>query len=450
MISPREFGLIGMTAIFMAVSQIFINSGFSTALIRKAKTTQVDYSTVFYFNLGMGFLFYAILFISAGPIGIFFNEPLLKPIIRLLGLDIIIRSFTIIQTTVLTKRIDFKLQTKISIIAALLSGIVGIAMAQNGFGVWSLVFKVLTGSLLISLLLWWWNRWRPSLIFSMASFRELFGFGSKLLASGLIDTIYNNIYYLVIGKYFAASELGYFSRAKMFSDPPSQQITNIVSRVAFPVLSQIQDNTDTLKAGFRRMITISTFTSFVLLAWLAAVAEPLVVTLIGETWRPSIIYLQMLCFPGMLYPLQALNLSILQMRGRSDLFLRLEIIKKILAAPVIIIGIMWGIKVMIAGIMVLSVISWYLNSYWSGKMINYPLRNQIVDVMPSFLLALIISLIVFLTGKILPYSYPVKLLIQLFEGGFLLITISELLNFSSYLYLKEIIISKLTAYKNAR
>lgn len=449
-IAPRDFGLIGMTAIFTAIAAAFIDSGFSNALIRKTNCSEADYSTVFIYNLGMGIIFYAILFVAAGPIGSFFHEPLLKPIIRWLGLIVVIRSLTIIQTVSLIRRIDFKLQAKISVLASVMSGIIGIVMAYRGFGVWSLVVRYVTGALFQTMFLWLWNRWRPSWVFDLSSFRELFGFGSKLLVSGLIDTTYRNIYYLVIGKYFAAKELGYYTRAQMFSEQPSQQITAVLSRVTYPVLSQLRDSADTLKGGFRRMITSSTFISFVLFAWIAAVAEPLVITLVGEAWRPSIIYLQMLCFTAMLYPLQALNLNMLQVQGRSDLFLRLEIIKKSLAVPVIVIGVIWGIKVMIAGMMVNSLIAYYLNSYWSGKMVNYPLREQLADILPAFLMAVLTGGIVFVSGQLLPLGYLAELIVQFFLGAILIIGLSELLRFSPYLYLKEIVISKIKSLLNAR
>ncbi len=449
-ILPREFGLIGMTAIFMAISQSFINSGFSSALIRKNDSTQTDHSTVFYYNLAMGLLFYAILFLSAGIIARFFDEPLLKPIIRVLGLDLIIRSLTIIQTTILVKRVDFKLQAIISVIAGVLSGVIGIVMAYQGYGVWSLVARMMTLAFVNSLLLWWWNRWRPSWVFSRTSFRELFGFGSKLLLSGLIDTIYRNIYYVVIGKYFSAKDLGYFTRAKMFNDLPSHQITSVMSRVTYPVLSQMRGNPVMLKGGYRRMITGTTFISFTMMAGMAAVAEPMVITLIGEPWRPSIIYLQMLCFAGMMYPLHALNLNMLQVQGRSDLFLRLEIIKKLLAVPTIVIGVIWGIKVMIAGMMVNTVIAYYLNSYWSGKMVNYPMREQLRDIQPSFLLALSMAVVVYFTGLYLPLGYSGKLLVQVILGAVLVFVVSELFRISPYLYLKEIALSRFNALRNAR
>jgi len=350
-LSPREFGLVGMLTIFIAVSQSLIDSGFSSALIRKKNCTDIDYSTVFYFNLLIGLFFYLILFALADSISSFFNEPQLKILLRVLGLGLLLGSFGIIQSTILTKNINFKLQAKVSLITSVSSGIVAIAMALNGFGVWSLVALTLSRIGFNSLFLWIYAKWKPLWVFSKQSFKELFSFGSKLLISGLLDTTFRNIYYLVIGKYFSAADLGFYTRANQFSAFPSQNINTIIERVSYPVLSEIQNDKIRLKNIYRKQIRSTMLLTFVLMMGLAAVAKPMILTLIGEKWLPSVIYLQMLCFVGMFYPLHALNLNMLKVQGRSDLFLRLEIIKKVLAIPTIIIGIIWGIKVMIAGIM---------------------------------------------------------------------------------------------------
>ena len=443
MLTPREFGLIGMITIFIAVSESFINSGFSSALIRKKECTQADYSTVFFYNLTAGAIFFTILLFSAPAISGFFKEPELKPIIQVLGAVLIIDSATIIQRTILTKQINFKLQTRISVIAALGSGVMAIGMAYSGFGVWSLVAQRLCKQAINSFLLWLWNKWKPIAVFSRQSFRELFGFGSKLLASGLIDTIYRNVYYLIIGKFFSAKELGYYTRADQFNALPSQSLTGVIGRVSYPILSSIQDDANRLKASYQQLIRSTMFITFTLMVGMAAVAEPMVVGLIGEKWKPAVIYLQMLCFTGMLYPLHALNLNMLQVKGRSDLFLRLEVIKKILAVPVIVIGIFWGIRVMIAGMMLNSVIALYINSYWSGRMIGYPFRQQISDILPSFSLSLAMAISVYLLGLILTYAPILNLLIQVTAGAAFILVFSEMAKFKDYLFIKEIVMERL-------
>jgi|LSQX01.3.fsa_nt_gb O-antigen/teichoic acid export membrane protein len=439
LLTPQEFGLIGMLTIFIAISQSFINSGFSQALIRKQDCTQQDYSTVFFFNIAVGVFFYLLLFAAAGAIGHFFNEPMLKQLIRVLGLSLIINAFALIQTTLLTKRIDFRLQTKISLVAAVLSGLIGIVMAYTGYGVWSLVARITLGFFFSSLLLWYWNKWRPSLVFSMVSFRTLFAFGGNLLISGLLDTLYRNIYYVIIGKYFSAAELGHYTRAEQFKSLPSSYLQSVIGRVSYPVLSSIQDDPPRLKEAYKRIIRSSMLITFVLMLGLAAVAKPTVFALIGPKWEPCVIYLQLLCFVGMTYPLHAINLNMLYVQGRSDLAVIIEVIKKVLAVPVIIVAIFFGIKAMLLGMILLSFIAYYLNSYWSGRLINYSWIEQIKDVTPSFIIAAVMSAIVFIEGMFFRLPPLPMLLIQVVTGALITFSICEGLRYKDYLYLKDII-----------
>ena len=442
-LSPREFGLVGMLTIFIAISQSFINSGFSQALIRKQDCTQTDCSTVFYFNIVVGIFFYILLFVFANTISIFFHEPILKDLIRVLGLVLIINSFTIIQSTLLTKRIDFKLQAKISIISSFVSGVISIHMAYTGWGVWSLVALTLLRYTMSSLLLWYWNKWKPAWQFSQKSFKELFSFGSKLLVSGLINTLYINIYYVIIGKYFTSVQLGYYTRAEQFQSLPSANLQGIVGRVSYPILSSIQDDMPRLKETYKKIIRSTMLVTFVLMLGMVAIAKPMILTLIGAKWEPCVIYLQMLCFVGMLYPLHAINLNMLNVQGRSDLFLRLEIIKTILAVPVIIVAVFFGIKAMIIGMIFLSIIAYYLNSYWSGRLINYSWRDQIKDILPSFMIAAVMSAIVFIEGMFFRLPPLPMLLIQVITGAILTFSICEIIRFKDYLYIKEIVNEKL-------
>jgi O-antigen/teichoic acid export membrane protein len=446
-LSPREFGLIGMLTIFIAISQAFTDSGFSSALIRKKECTQSDYSTIFFFNLIVGIFFFVLLFLSSGTISSFFKEPQLKPLIQVLGFGLVLNAFGIIQRTIIIKAIDFKLQTRISLVASVGSGVIAITMAVYGFGVWSLVALTLSRFGFNSIFLWIWSKWKPTWIFSKQSFKELFGFGSKLLISGLIDTTYQNIYYLVIGKYFSTIELGYYTRADQFQSLPSQNLNGIISRVSYPVLASIQDDKVRLKTNFKKLIRSTMLFTFVLMIGLAAIAKPMILTLIGEKWLPSVIYLQMLCFVGMFYPLHSLNLNMLQVQGRSDLFLRLEIIKKSLAIPIIIIGVIWGIKIMIVGMIVNTLIAYYLNSFYSGKLLNYKTVEQIKDILPAFILAALIGLLVFLLSFILKVA-PIWLLsIQVIFGALLTFGICELFQMADYLFIKEIIIEKVIRRK---
>jgi O-antigen/teichoic acid export membrane protein len=287
-----------------------------------------------------------------------------------------------------------------------------------------------------------WNRWKPILDFSFQSFKELFSFGSKLLVSGLINTLSYNIYYLVIGKYFSAKELGYYTRADQFNTLPSMNLTSVIQRVSYPVLSSIKDDIPKLKEAYKKLIRSTMLICFVLMLGMAAIARPMILTLIGEKWEPCIIYLQMLCFVGMFYPLHALNLNMLQVEGRSDLFLRLEIIKELLVIPIIVVGVIWGIKAMILGMIINALIAYYLNSYWSGRFIGYSFLEQIKDIFPSFLLAAGMSAVVFVEELLFPLPPLPLLIIQLTTGSLLTIGMCEAFHNKDYAYIKETVKDK--------
>lgn len=438
-LSPREFGLIGMLTIFIAISQTFVDSGFTNALIRKNNCSQKDYSTVFFFNISISIVLYFILFAFSGSIGVFFNEPELGLLLKVLGLSLIFGSISMIQRTILTKEINFKLQTKISLFSSVVSGIIGIIMALYGFGVWSLVYRSLAALVLSSSLLWIATKWKPSFVFSMASFRELFGFGSKLLISGLIDTAYNNIYYLVIGKYFSSRELGFFTRADQFKNILSQNITVVIQRVSFPTLSLIKDDSERLREGYQKLLRSTMFITFSLMFFLAAISKPLIFTLLGNKWMQSASYLELLCFVGIFYPLNALNLNILNVKGRSDLFLKLEIIKKIVFIPIIVVGVFFGIKALIFGMILNSLIAFAINSTYSGKLIGYPAMRQVNDIKYSFILGLTVGFILYVESLVLPFGLVSILLIQLITAPLLIISIAEITQFKDYLFIKKII-----------
>ena len=446
-LSPAEFGLIGMITVFLAITQSFVDSGFGQALIRKKDADDTDFSTIFYFNLIAGILLFTLFYLSAPAIAEFYNQPDLKAIARVLGIIILINATSITQRTILTKTVDFRSLMKVNLTAALISGTVAIIMALTGFGVWSLVWRSIIGSIVQTIMLWHYNRWLPSLTFSSKSFRSLFSFGSRLLVSGLIDTIYRNIYLLIIGKFFSAAELGYYTRADQFSRLASQNLTGTVQRVSYPVLSLVQDENEKLKAGYKKIILAIMFITFVIMLGMAAVARPMILTLIGEKWLPSVEYLQLLCLGAMLFPLHALNLNILNVKGRSDLFLKLEVIKKVLAVPVILAGVIMGIRAMLVGMIILSFVAYFINSYYSGRLVSYPVHEQIADILPSFLLALVVSTVVF-SLTFIPGIHPaVLLLVQLTLLLILTVSFGKALRLEGYIEIRAIIIEKVPKLK---
>jgi len=447
---PEQFGLIGMLMIFMAVAQTFLDSGFGAALIQKKEATQKDICSIFYFNILIGVVAAALLCLVAPWIAAFYDQPILKSLTRGMSLVIIINSFGLIQSTILSKQINFKTQTKVSLISSIISGVIGVGLAATGFGVWSLVVQQISGAFFRTVFLWLLNPWRPALIFSFKSLREMFGFGSKLLASGLLNQIFENIYLLVIGKLFSATDLGLFTRAKTFGDLPSHTLSGMVGRVTFPVFSTIQDDPVRLKRGLNKALTTLVLVNFPMMIGLAIIARPLVLVLLTEKWVECIPYLQLLCLVGLLFPLHAINLNVLRALGRSDLFLRLEIIKKILVVLNITITWRWGISAMICGMIANSIISYYLNSYYTGVLIGYPIREQLHDLSSYLLMAVLMGISVYAV-RLLPFTNNWSmLLVQITFGILIYISLCRLFRQMAFMELWQAGWSKLPRSSAAR
>nr|WP_314474189.1 lipopolysaccharide biosynthesis protein [uncultured Prevotella sp.] len=437
-LAPSDFGIIAMIGIFFAVAQSFVDSGFSNALVRKTDRREEDLSTCFYFNIGVGIVAYIVLFLIAPFIADFYNQPILSPIIRITGFGVVLNSLCVVQQALFTIKIDFKSQAKVTLSATIISGIVGVVLAYQGYGVWALVWQGVVMSLVRMGLLWLMSKWRPKAGFSKDSFHYLFGYGSKLLASGLLDTIYNNIYPIVIGKFYSPAQLGNYSRALSFAQLPSSNITSILQRVTFPVLSTIQDDLPRLQTNYRRLLKLSAFIVFPLMMGLAAVAFPLIRVVLTPKWEGCSLYLQIICFALMWYPIHAINLNLLQVKGRSDLFLRLEIIKKIVGVCIMCITIPLGITAMCIGMVVSSLISLFINTHYTGKLIYVGYIKQMRDLLPIFINSLIMGGIVYLCiqisdNDIVQLSLGIVVGLISYIGGASMITRSELKEYRNLL-----------------
>lgn len=404
LLSPDDYGIIAMPLVFLSIAQCFIDSGFSTALIRKPDLTEADLSTAFYFNIGVGVVCYAILFLTSPLIADFYNTPILADLLKVTALATLFNPLCAVPQAILTRKIDFKTQAVVSLSGAIISGVIGLVMAFNGFGVWALVFQQVGGYAIRTILLWVLGRWKPQKRWSWESFRYLWGFGSKMLGSGLLDTTYNNIYPIVIGKFFSANDLGNYTRAQQFSALPSSNITGVIQRVTFPVLSTIQDEDERLQRNYRKILRLSAFVIFPLMLMLSAVADPLVRVLLTDKWEGCIILLQIMCFSLMWYPIHAINLNLLTVKGRSDLFFRLEIIKKTVGVLILCITIPHGVIWMVSGSVATSMTALIINTYYTGKLINVGYLKQMGDLLPVFSVAFVMWLTIhasfFLTQNI--------------------------------------------------
>lgn len=387
LLTPSDYGIIGMLAIFIAISQTIIDSGFSKALIQKQDRTEVDFSTAFFFNIAVGLICYLVLFFASPYIASFFNEPVLKDILRVLAINLFLNSLAVVPVAKLSIRVDFKTQSKASIVSTVLSGALGIVLAYKGVGVWALVAQSVSHSFVNVVLLWCLLKWKPQWNFSWASFKKLFGYGGNVLVAGIISTIYANINTLVIGKFYTPKDLGYFTRGQQFPSLLSTNLTAIVQRVTFPILSKIQNDDNRLASVYRDYIKISSLGIFFLLVFLSSIAKPLVTFLLTDKWIDAVIYLRVFCYALMFDHICAINLNLLYVKGKTNLVLRLEVIKKSLAFIILISSIPFGVFAICLSQVIYTQVAVYINTYYTGKLLNLGYFKQLKDYIPYFLLA---------------------------------------------------------------
>lgn len=442
LLSPSDFGLIGMLSIFLSVSQTFVDCGFSNALIRQKKTTEKDYGTAFLLNFLISLLAFGILFALAPFVAKFYAMPQLESVMRCVSLTLIINAMFTVHKVRLTRAVNFKMQSKASLLAALGSGGLGICLAYNGCGVWSLVFQAICNSVLNLILMTVLLKWFPKPGFHRKSFDELFGFGSKILAASLIHSVYSNLYNIVIGKRYSAADLGYFTRADQLGKFPSMNVAGIMSRVTLPILSQLQDDPEKLKNIYEKYLKTTCFVVFPLMLGLAALAEPVIVLLLGEKWLPSVVLLQILCFGLMLDPICNINLNLLYVKGRSDLVLRLEVIKKTIAIGILVVSSFFGIRGMCVGSACYGVIAMLLNTRYTGLFIGLNTFKQLKRIAPYYLLSLFMASVVFCSVNLISVEsrkllVGIPLGVILYLGGAFLFKLEALTELMKLLGLKE-------------
>lgn len=438
LLSPDDYGLLGIVGIVTVVCTALVNGGFTTALIRKKDATDDDFNTAFICNLCMSLLLLAAVFFCAPLVADFFGRVELTALVRVASLGLIVGALGIVPQTRLTKRIDFKTQTKITIAATALSGIVGIGMAVTGFGVWALVAQQLTSQAVTTMLLYIYNRWLPQLRFSMESFHDLFGFGWKMMLSGVLDSVWKESYQIVVGKVYTPGALGQYTRAKQFSSLFSSNLTAVIQRVTYPVLSNIQDDKQRMVTAYRRIIKVTMFVTAAGMFFLAAVSEPMLYCLIGPQWHEASTYLPLICLNSTLYPLHAINLNMLQVQGRSDLFLGLEIVKKLIGLIPLAVCVFWGIMPMLYVNLAVGAAAYFLNSYYSGRQIGYNSWMQVKDIVPSCLVAAIVAVSVYFF-KYIPVSYWVILPLQMIIGAVVFMVLCQLTRNPEYIEMKTML-----------
>ena len=438
---PEEFGLVGMVAVVIAIANALVEGGLTKSLIRCTNCDDRDFSTVFFFNLGASLLIYLGIFFIAPLVADFYDREILTPIIRIYSLTVITGSLSAVQLARLTRNMNFKKQAFIAIPASVAGGAVGIWMAYHQYGVWSLVWSSIITSLLSTILFWFSSSWRPTLTFDRSRFKKHFNYGYKLTLSDLLNRLFNNLYLIVIGKYFSAAQVGFYTRAETMKQLPVNNITNALNKVTFPLFVSVQDDLERLRSIYKRLMLMVVFIVTPVLVLLGVLAEPTFIFLFTEKWLPAVPYFQILCVTGILYPLHSYNLTILNVKGRSDLFLKLEVIKKILIILAVLITLPFGIIALLYGQVIVSIIAFFINAHFTNEFITYSGWRQLKDIIPIFLISIVSGAAVMSVDFYLESSFSnfSRLLTGACLGSIVYLFLAYLFNFSSLSQVFELI-----------
>lgn len=432
LVMPSEYGLIAMLTIFLAIAQCFIDSGFGNALIQKQNRTETDYATVFYFNIVVALVFYFILYISAPYIALFYKEPQLNAITKWVGLNIVLMSFSIVQRAKLTINLDFKTQAQASLSAVIISGAIAIYLAYHNYGVWALVVQSLLNNFLNTFILALRTKWIPKLVFSKGSFKGLFSFGSKLMLSGLLHTIYLNLYSLVIGRFYSSSNVGFYNRSYTIAQYPSSNIVSVISRAIYPIQCAEQNDTDKLSNSFHKYLRMECYIIFPLMIGLAALSEPLIQILLTERWLPAAPLLAILSIAYMWYPVMVLNNQILNVKGRSDYFLQAEIIKKIIAFAILFITLPFGMKILCLGVILYNIIDMVIIIFYAKKVIKTGYFKQIKELIPILILSVTMGIIVYFITLLFNNNNFLALIIAFLIGVIYYLSFSKIFKLQEF------------------
>ena len=432
LLMPGDFGVIGMLHVFIAVSSVFVTAGFGSALIQKKNPTHIDYTSVFWWNLAAALLFYWILFLSAPAIAGFYKMPELKPVVRVLSLTLIINSFSIVQTNQLRKQLKFKLLSMRTLGASFAGTVVSIVLALLGYRYWSLVAGTLVTNFIGVLLLWRLSSWRPTREFSVQSLKELFAFGGLMALSSFVETIFTNLQSLIIGKWYSAGDLGYYTQARRLEEVPTQSLSHIVNQVSFPVFSSLQDDRTELVETVRRNTKAINYINFPLMALLIVIARPLILLLYGAKWEVSIPYFQILCISSLVFSMNTLNTNVIKALGRGKLYFWVQLVKRLIGLVLIVLGARAGMMPLMWALTIIGYTSILINMYVNGRLIGYGIVAQVKDLIGYFIAALTCAGAVWLLGRVLPWHPYLVMFIQVVVFLVLYLGISRLFRFSSY------------------
>jgi len=431
---PNDYGMIALIAIFITIANVFVQSGFNTALIQKKDVNETDFSSVFYLSLFVASVLYLILFFTAPLIASFYDVHQLISVLRVLSITLFLGAFNSIQNAIISRKMQFKKLFFSSLGAILISGTIGITLAYKGLGVWALVAQQLINQFMVTVILWVTVKWRPKLVFSFERVKGLFAYGWKLLVSSLIDTFYMNLRSLIIGKIYNPATLAFYNRGDQFPQIIVSNINGSIQSVMLPALASEQDNRQRVKEMVRRSIVTSSFVLFPMMVVLAVIAEPLVKILLTDKWLPCVPFLQVFCASYALWPIHTANLQAINALGRSDIFLKLEIAKKIVGITILGISIYFGVYAIAIGTLISGIISTFINAYPNLKLLNYSYKEQWKDIMPSLILSLVMGVIIY---NFIWFNMPslITLILQVCVGGIIYILMAKIFKLECYTYL---------------
>ncbi|MCB5161515.1 lipopolysaccharide biosynthesis protein [Marinomonas algarum] len=446
-LTPEDFGLVAMMAVFLALGGTLMASGFQQALIRLKEATQLDFNTAFYANIALGLVAYIILYNAAPRIALFYEQPDLVSLIRVAALAVIVNSLQVVQVSILSRQLNFKAQLKANLPAALLSGLLAVSLAYYGWGAWALVVQMLVSAILITVFLWMQRIWRPSLSFCFTSLGHMYNFGYKLFLSGVLDIVFKNMYVIVLAKVFSSSVAGIYFFAEKIKELVISQLVTSIQTVTYPALSTMQDDDVRLKVGYRKVLAMTTFLMFPTMLFLAALSQPLFEFLLPKKWWPAVEYLQLMTLAGLLIPLHSINLNILKIKGRSDIFLYLEIIKKIMSALIFFVSIDYGVTGILIGQIISSVLSYIPNSYFSKRLIGYSVRQQLTDFLPGLVSSAVIAGFIFSLQAWVQWWALAELVVFGLLAGLMYLLSANLLKLHAYELTKELVLKKFKKVK---
>ncbi|MBQ6174881.1 MAG: lipopolysaccharide biosynthesis protein [Clostridia bacterium] len=435
---PEQYGSIALVTVVINILQVFVDGGLGNALIQKKNADQVDFSTVFFFNIAFCAAIYSLLFLASPLIADFYSDPELTPVIRVLGLTVLISGVKNVQHAYVSRHMMFHRFFYATLGGTIGAAVIGIWMAYHGYGIWALVAQQIFNVTLDTVILWFTVRWRPTHDFSWQRLKGLYSYGWKILVSRLIDTIYQDIRQLIIGKKYSKSDLAYYNRAKQFPMFITSNINTSINSVLFPAMSSVQDERERVKAMTRRSIRVSTYIMAPLMMGLAACGKPIVQILLTNKWLPCVPYLTIFCITYMFQPLHTANLNAIKAMGRSDLFLKLEIIKKVIGIIALVISMQFGVMAMAYSLLITNVIGQVINSWPNKKLLNYAYPEQLMDILPNILTAAGMGLIVYAVEGFGLNKWA-TLLIQVPLGVVIYIAASKINRLDSFDYLLSMI-----------